>query len=99
VSGLERHYQTFNFSLNGSYTTHRFIWTSKDIYFQSFHGHGNDQKKKIAEWYYKPQEKSKYIPRQPLPIYLNLWLFKGQPPTDLQEVEVIVSQFKFTPCS
>ncbi|MCP6760436.1 MAG: glycoside hydrolase family 16 protein [Fischerella sp. CENA71] len=91
---------TFNFSLNGSYTTHRFVWTSNEVHFQSFHGHGNDPQQKIdkADWLYKP-ENSQNIPQQPLPIHINLWLFDGQQPTDSQSVEVIVSKFQFTPSS
>lgn len=99
VPGLHQDSHTFNFSLNGTYTTHRFVWTSKEVYFQSLYGHGNDQQNKIADWSYKPKENSQYIPQQPLPIHINLWLFEGRPPTDLQEVEVIISKFKFTPSS
>ena len=99
IPGLKQDFKTFDFSLNGDYTTHKFVWTSKEIYFQSFHGHGNDQQQQIADWPYKPEESYKYIPQQPLPIHINLWLFEGQPPTDSKEVEVIVSKFQFTPSS
>ncbi len=99
VPGLHQDSHTFNFSLNGTYTTQRFVWTSNEVYFQSLHGHGNDQQQKIADWSYKPKENSQYIPQQPLPIHINLWLFQGQRPTDAQFVEVIVSKFQFTPSS
>ena len=32
-----------------------------------------------------------------MPVHINLWLFKGLPPKDRQEVEVIIRDFKFTP--
>ena len=30
-------------------------------------------------------------------IRLNLWLYRGQPPSDAREVEVIIKQFEFIP--
>ncbi|MDF5731973.1 MAG: glycoside hydrolase family 16 protein [Rhizonema sp. PD38] len=99
VSGPNHDSRSFNFSLNGTYTTHQFVWTSKNIHFQSFHGHGNDQQNKIADWDYKPEDSSQHIPQKPLPIHINLWLFQGRQPTNSQSVEVIISKFQFTPSS
>jgi hypothetical protein len=28
---------------------------------------------------------------------MNLWLFKGRPPTDGQPVEIVIRSFQFTP--
>jgi hypothetical protein len=28
---------------------------------------------------------------------MNLWLFKGRPPTDAQPVEIVIRSFSFTP--
>jgi hypothetical protein len=30
-------------------------------------------------------------------VHINLWLFKGLPPKNRQEVEVIIRAFQFTP--
>jgi hypothetical protein len=32
-----------------------------------------------------------------MPVHLNLWLFKGLPPKDGREVEIVVQAFEFTP--
>ena len=34
---------------------------------------------------------------KPMPVEINLWLFKGQPPKDGQQIEVIIRSFNFTP--
>lgn len=68
------------------------------VHFQSLYGHDDDQEQYIADWSYKPNNSYNYIPQQPLPIHMNLWLFNGKQRTDSQEVEVIVSKFMFTPC-
>ncbi len=96
VAGLQQNSYTFDFSLNGTYTTQRFTWTSKEIYSQSLNGHTDDDQFQIADWRFKPEESSQYIPQQPLPLHINFWLFNGQPPTNSPEVEVIISKFKFT---
>jgi hypothetical protein len=32
-----------------------------------------------------------------MPVHLNLWCFKGRPPTDAKPVEIVVESFTFTP--
>lgn len=99
VPGLNNTGHNFSFSLNGTYTTHRFNWASKKVEYQSLHGHTNNDENQIAAWSYQPDDSLERIPQQPLRVHMNLWLFKGQPPTDLQEVEVIISNFQFIPAS
>ena len=48
-------------------------------------------------WIYRPQDSSRYIAQQAMPVHLNLWLFKGLPPKNGQEVEVVLRSFRFTP--
>jgi hypothetical protein len=95
--GLKQNPYTFNFNLNGDYTTHRFKWQSQEILFQSLHGHTDEDNNEFAKWLFDPEEYTKYIPQQPLPIHINLWLFKGKAPNDTQEIEVIIKNFKFIP--
>ncbi len=96
-AGLAERSHTFPFALTGTFTTHRFTWNSRQIFFQSLYGHRNDNRNQFASWVYKPAAYSKYIPQKPLPVHLNLWLYRGLPPTDGQTVEVIVKRFTFTP--
>jgi len=99
VGGLERTEHDFSFSLNGTYTTHRFVWTSEKVDFQSLHDHTNNDEFQIAAWSYQRDVSSKKIPQQPLRVHINLWLYDGKPPIDKKEVEVIIKSFQFTPAS
>jgi hypothetical protein len=93
--GLQPGIQTFDFTLNGTYTTQRFTWTNDQIYFQSLHGHQTGNNNEINSWLYKPADSQSYIPQDPMPLHLNLWLAGGVPPA--AEVEIVISHFTFTP--
>ena len=97
ITGLNRTYSRFSVNLNGSYTTHRFTWTAASVFFQSLNGHYDDDTNQFESWLYQPSDPANYIGQQPVPVHINLWLFKGRPPTNGLEVEVIVSSFKFIP--
>lgn len=87
----------FPFSLEGSYTTHRFNWTPTQILFQSFHGHAAYDAVKFGNWLYQAAD---YDGRQIMPpvrVHLNLWLFSGKPPANNAEQEVIIKKFIFSP--
>jgi beta-glucanase (GH16 family) len=81
--------KNFNFVLEGERTAHSFIRTPESVYFQSFHG--NTAGNKFAEWKFE----SSHISKNPMPVYLNFWLFRGQPPSNLQESEIIIKNVKF----
>ena len=89
-------HRSFNVELNGDYSTHRFLWQCHQVTFQSLHGHRDDDKLQFEYWQYTPGF-PRLIPQQPTPVRINLWLFDGRPPSDDTEVEIIVSQLKFTP--
>ena len=86
----------FGLAGSGDLTTHNFSWQSRQISFHSFKGGTEDKTKEISHWEYAPDE-PRLIPQQPMPIHLNLWLFRGQPPTDNKEVEIVVRAFTFSP--
>ncbi len=86
---------TYEFSLAGTYTTHRFTWRSNGILFQSLNGHRSDNRNPIARWQFSPKQPARYVPQHPLPVHLNLWLFDGHPPTDGREVEIVISKFSY----
>lgn len=84
--------KAFPLNLSGDYSTHQFKWNSSQIYFRSDHGHGLDNI--INQWTYKgvnnpPAGKEK--------LHLNLWLFNGNTPSNLQEAEVVIKSFKYSP--
>jgi hypothetical protein len=89
--------RSFPFTMADDKTTHRFFWSGKRVRFQSLRGHGNDDGEQIHSWIYSPDEPTRHISQQPMPIHINLWLFKGLAPKNGQEVEVIIHRFTFTP--
>jgi hypothetical protein len=73
------------------------IWSRDEVKFRSLQGHRDDDREEINAWVYSPNEASRFISQQPMPVHINLWLFKGLAPKDGREVEVIIHNFKFTP--
>lgn len=96
-AGLAPGGKTYSFSLNGTFTTQRFTWRRGSILFRSLNGHRNDNQFPIAKWTYAPAQAARHIPQKPLPVHLNLWLFDGHPPTDGQEVEIVIRSFTYRP--
>ena len=95
--GLRQMSKSFPFTLTDDTSTHFFTWSPTEIRFVSTQGHRNDGKEEFGTWVYAPEEAPRHISQQPMPIHINLWLFKGLPPKNGQEVEVIIRDFKFTP--
>ena len=88
---------SFTMTLGGGYSTHLFDWRPDSVNFQSTHGHYAAPPYpwfSIHSWNYE----GNYIP---VPgdtrARINLWLFRGAPPSDGQEAEVIVKKFEFIP--
>ena len=95
--GAEANHEILPVHLAGDETTHRFTWSRGQILFQSLKGHRDDDREELSRWIYSPQEPTRSISQQAMPVHINLWLFKGLPPKDGQQVEVIIRDFKFTP--
>ena len=72
-----------------STSTHAFSWTREGVDFESSSGVGP-----ATKWSYRgssvPVEGNENV-------RINLWLFNGAPPSDGNDVEVIVRSFVFTP--
>lgn len=90
---------SYEFGLDGTYTTQRFAWSGQNILFQSLYGHRkiNNNKNEFANWNFQPDNAVKRIPQDPMPVHINLWLLKGQPPSDGNPVEIIIHKFQFKP--
>ncbi len=86
--------RSFPISVAAPETTHRFEWHSNRVEFQSLDGATGAQ---IHAWSYRPDQPRRWISQQPMPVHINLWLFKGQPPKNGQEVEVILRAFRYAP--
>jgi hypothetical protein len=84
-----------NFVLRDNYSTHRFIRTANSLKLQSLYGFQDGNKDLFAEktWTAPPTS----ISTLEMPVHINLWCFKGVPPTNGREVEIIVRDFKYKP--
>jgi len=94
TGNLER----FSLALNGTFSTHYMDWRSSYIQFKSIHGHYQEPPDPgflINDWLYVGDD----IPPEEgnLRIHMNLWLVGGNPPSDGQEVEVIIADADFPP--
>jgi hypothetical protein len=85
----------YDMMLLDNYSTHSFNWQSDFIKFRSLYGHYYEppsQDDVIQEWNYIGPD----IPIESTErAHMNLWLLSGLPPSDGQEVEVIIKGFDF----
>ncbi|MES2308080.1 MAG: glycoside hydrolase family 16 protein [Verrucomicrobiota bacterium] len=95
--GIERTAYGYPIHLSGTYTTHRYIWQSKQVEFQALNGHQDGNANLFSNWTYHPTDYLKRVPQKALPFHINIWLFNGKAPINGQEVEMVISEFKFTP--
>jgi hypothetical protein len=87
---------TFKFTLKRSDSTHRFTWDRHSVEFESKTGVDDKQSELIHAWRFSPEDFMARIPQNPEPVLINLWLFRGKPPEDGKEVEIVVKRFIFT---
>ncbi len=93
--------QSFALNLSGDYSTHKFIWSSSNIFFQSYHGHYPNLPNSsylIKQWTYSG---SNNPPVGNERLHINFWLLNGTPPTNQQDAELIISAVSvpLNPCS
>ena len=80
---------SLEFSLNEPYSIHRIIRANSSVKFESYY---DFQGRKIHTQLYS----SPNISKKDMPIYINLWAFRSQPPSDQKNVELIIQKFVFT---
>ena len=89
----------FELGLTGNDSTHLFHWKPGSVAFQSAQGHTegvSPRRLVIQEW----NCNSKDVPKAGSEkLHINLWLFKGQPPADGNEHELIVAAVRFKPAN
>ena len=88
----EGNIHTFPMTLSTDSSTHLFDWQPSSIFFRSLHGHCSDPLNtsyNIKEWQYTGSD----IPAEDenLRMHINLWLFRGQPPAQGEEIEFIIA--------
>jgi len=84
----------YNFALNGINSTHKFIWESNKITFQSYHGHYDTPPD--SNYFIIPEKvfyDSRVPPASDEKLHINLWLNDFNGPSDDNEVEIIINSF------
>jgi hypothetical protein len=95
LAGLSDTTVSYPIALNGNASTHRYIWTSQSVRFQSTHGHYDNNPYPIADWAFSPADSAELIGQAPMPVHMNLWVIA--PPSNGQPVEIIITGFQYTP--
>lgn len=84
----------YSMNLTGNESTHWFNWQPDRIEFASYRGHSDnlpDPSEIIQQWTYTGTDIPADLDDQ---VKINLWLFKGMPPSDNKETEMIISGFR-----
>lgn len=89
--------KTFAFTLKSSSSRHCFDWTSSRVTYQSLQPGTEKAWEPFQDWTFQPEDGPRRIAQKPMPVHINLWLFKGRPPLDGKEIEVVVRHFVFRP--
>jgi hypothetical protein len=82
----------FDTILDGIFSTHRFKWESDRVFFSSHQGHEPSLGDEIASWLYTDAD---VPPEGDGNARINLWLYNGLPPSDGQNIEVVLEAFNY----
>lgn len=84
----------YDLNLNGGPSVHAFDWQKDHIDFISMRGHDleADESNIIHQWNYTGGD---IPPDSEERLKINLWLFRGQPPSDGQEHEMIIEKVEY----
>jgi len=96
-SGINATTHSYDTTLNGDTSTHRFDWMPRQVHYESLYGLVDDETGLFQVWTFAPPDYLLRVPQHPLPVNMNLWLLNGHAPTDGQEVDITIAEFKFTP--
>jgi len=84
----------YNLNLTGNQSTHAFDWQAQHIDFISLQGHGLTvtDNNLIHQWKYTGND---IPPDTQERLKINLWLFRGQSPSDGKEQEMIIEKVEY----
>ena len=74
-------------------TRYSFEWLPQDVEFDAIRG----RNRSLANWTFSDALNGAVPDEGQAQVRINLWLFRGNAPTDGQPVEVVISDFTFTP--
>lgn len=78
---------------------HRFTWMRDRVVYSSALIGPNGRPYREVGWTFKPKDARGRISASPMPVFFNLWGFRGLPPSDGRPVEMIVERFSFEPAT
>jgi hypothetical protein len=96
-SGIDPTTHSYDTTLTGDASTHRFDWTSRRVRYESLYGLVDDETGLYQTWNFAPADYALRVPQHPLPVHMNLWLLQGNAPTDKLDVDITIAEFKFIP--
>ncbi len=88
---------SYDTTLTGDTSTHRFAWTSQQVHYESLYGFSDGETGLYQAWTFAPPDYNLRVPQHPIPVHMNLWLLQGNAPTDKQDVDITIAEFKFIP--
>jgi hypothetical protein len=94
-SGFSNFSFSQEFSLHGTYTTHRFTRTGNSVTFKSLNGFYDDDTNLFATGTCTNPPNSINVLK--MPAYMNLWMFKGKLPSDAKALDIVVHEFSYRP--
>lgn len=83
----------FDLPANVDSSTHVFTWEADRVHFRTVRG-ADRNGESIMSWAYTGAD---IPPAGDEQVRINLWLFRGAPPSDGQETEVVIDAFSFIP--
>ena len=96
-AGIVATTQSYDTTLTGDTSTHRFAWTPKQVHYESLYGISDDDTGLYQTWTFAPADYTLRVPQHAIPVHMNLWLLQGNAPTDRQDVDITIAEFKFIP--
>ncbi|CAF1549767.1 unnamed protein product [Rotaria sp. Silwood1] len=96
LNATKRISKSKRFDLTGSQTTHWYTWTPTKVIFGSQHGFHDTPTVQRFFAYETPRKFAKDMPKTPIRVHMNLWLWGGHAPMNGKNVEIIIKEFSFT---
>ena len=97
TNSVRRESKSFACTLKGDLSRHSFAWSATNVVFDSRDESGGDRDRQLGTWVFQPTNPAARISQKAMPVFINLWCFRGKSPSDGKGVELIVRAFKFTP--
>jgi hypothetical protein len=96
-TGIAATTHAYDTTLTGDMSTHRFAWTPQQVHYESLYGFSEDETGLYQTWTFAPADYTSRVPQHAIPVHMNLWLLQGHAPTDKQDVDITIAEFKFIP--